>query len=234
MAACGYIRHRGYRVRLTLEPKPNEPRGDIYVSTVGTALGIISLLPEEDRKLVFVNPELLQHEAMAGLNAYHAMGLLIAAHKLAFVHLGGQTPLRYDQDHPLLGGNSCLKSTFYVMLALAQWLPATIMEFDCHPLRTEAGLDARELFVLHNLEMAGLLREKAREFLAHPSVDEILSPDDEYETGFGIEAVLIAEPGTFFEKVKRSPLDTVECSSYAPRAQELDRLVNLHLMGELK
>ena len=37
---------------------------------------------------------------------YHAISQLIAADKLAFLHLGGQTPLRYDQDHPFLGGKA--------------------------------------------------------------------------------------------------------------------------------
>ncbi|HOF89303.1 MAG TPA: TIM barrel protein, partial [Armatimonadota bacterium] len=62
--ATAYIRGKGYKIRISLEPKPNEPRGDIYVATVGHALGIINLLPDEDRALVGVNPELLQHEAM--------------------------------------------------------------------------------------------------------------------------------------------------------------------------
>ena len=43
-------------MKISLEPKPNEPRGDIYISTVGTAMGIIGMLPEEDRALVGVEP----------------------------------------------------------------------------------------------------------------------------------------------------------------------------------
>ena len=168
--ACGYLRKTGSKVRISLEPKPNEPRGDIYVATVGTALGIIGLLPEEDRALLGVNPELLQHESMAGLNSYHALGQLMAAGKLSFLHLGGQTPLRYDQDHPFVGGNSDMKQSFYIALAVAKHAPDCVLEFDCHPFRTEAGAEAREEFIMANLEAMGAMLDKAETFLGLPAV----------------------------------------------------------------
>ena len=37
-AVAGYIKDRGYSLRIGLEPKPNEPRGDIFLPTVGHAL----------------------------------------------------------------------------------------------------------------------------------------------------------------------------------------------------
>lgn len=228
--ACTYIRKRGSKLKISLEPKPNEPRGDIYVSTVGTALGIISMLPPEDRELVGVNPELLQHEGMAGLNAYHAVGQLVAADKLAFLHLGGQTPLRYDQDHPFLGGNSCLKSSFYIALAIAKHAPNCVLEFDCHPFRTEAGPDAREEFVLTNLEALGMMLAKAHAFLAIPEVQELLDGAD--SRGFGVSAQPDGDFDAFLREVRAPALSAdAIAESIAPRAQYLDRLVNLHLLG---
>lgn len=226
-----YIRKQGYNVKITLEPKPNEPRGDIYVSTVGTALGIISMLLAEDRELVMVNPELLQHEGMAGLNSYHAIGQLVAAGKLGFLHLGGQTPLRYDQDHPFLGGNSDLKQSFYIMLAVAKHAPDCVLEFDCHPFRTEANPDAREEFVMANLEGAGLMQQKAKSFLALPEAQELLAETE--GRGFGIPYCEQSQWDQFIAALDhRTPIDaSALAAELNPRAQTLDRLVNLHLMG---
>ncbi len=228
--ATAYIRGKGYTVRISLEPKPNEPRGDIYVATVGHALGIINLLSEADRALVGVNPELLQHEAMAGLNGYHAVGLLAAAGKLAFLHLGGQTPLRYDQDHPFLGGNSDLKQSFYIILGMLRHAPHTVCEFDCHPFRTEAGDDARAEFVMSNLEALGMMVAKAKSFLALPEAQELMAETD--ARGFGIPGDPATDPDGFKAALAAENLNAdAVAATLAPRAQQLDRLVNRHLLG---
>jgi xylose isomerase len=230
--ACVHIRKRGYKLKISIEPKPNEPRGDIFTATVGHALGVINMLPEPDRELVAINPEVLQHEGMAGLNCYHAIGLLLAAKKLAFLHLGGQTPLRYDQDHPFLGGNSCLKSSFYVVLAIAKHAPDCVLEFDCHPLRTEAGDEAREEFVLSNVEALGMMMEKAHAFLKRPEVKQILGEAD--SRGFGIPADPDKDIEAFLKQLQADAGKADQISaSLAPRAQALDRLVNMHLLGYL-
>jgi xylose isomerase len=41
---CDYAIDQGYDLRFALEPKPNEPRGDIYLATVGHALAFIATL----------------------------------------------------------------------------------------------------------------------------------------------------------------------------------------------
>src|SRR5205814_5159852 len=41
---CAYVADQGYPMRFALEPKRNEPRGDIYLPTVGHALHFISTL----------------------------------------------------------------------------------------------------------------------------------------------------------------------------------------------
>lgn len=48
----GYVLNHGYAVRFAIEPKPNEPRGDILLPTVGHALALIGKRPrcgEADR-----------------------------------------------------------------------------------------------------------------------------------------------------------------------------------------
>ena len=58
-----YAVEQGYDLRFAIEPKPNEPRGDIFLPTVGHALHFISTLDRPE--MVGVNPE-VAHETMAG------------------------------------------------------------------------------------------------------------------------------------------------------------------------
>jgi xylose isomerase len=44
-AVAGYIKSKDYGLRVALEPKPNEPRGDIFLPTVGHALALIASIP---------------------------------------------------------------------------------------------------------------------------------------------------------------------------------------------
>jgi xylose isomerase len=67
---AGYIKGQGYDLRIGLEPKPNEPRGDIFLPTVGHALALIAELENGD--VVGLNPE-TGHEQMANLNYTHAL-----------------------------------------------------------------------------------------------------------------------------------------------------------------
>jgi xylose isomerase len=67
---CEYVREQGYNLKFALEPKPNEPRGDMYLATVGHALAFINTLDHPD--MVGVNPE-VAHETMAGLNFLHGV-----------------------------------------------------------------------------------------------------------------------------------------------------------------
>ena len=39
-----YVREKGYSLKFALEPKPNEPRGDIFLPTIGHALAFINEL----------------------------------------------------------------------------------------------------------------------------------------------------------------------------------------------
>jgi len=67
---CEYSISQGYRYRFALEPKPNEPRGDIFLPTIGHALAFIYTLDHPD--LVGVNPE-VAHDTIAGLDFSHGV-----------------------------------------------------------------------------------------------------------------------------------------------------------------
>lgn len=159
-----HISRHGYAMRLSIEPKPNEPRGDLYLPTVGHALGFIATLAHPER--VGVVPE-LAHAAMAGLNPAHEVAHALAAGKLFGIHLNAQRPLRFDQD--LRFGAAGIKDSFFVVKALedARW--PGVRTFDARPYRTtdEQGIWD---FVRGCLRAYDILAEKVEEFGQDPEV----------------------------------------------------------------
>jgi xylose isomerase len=98
---------QGYGLRFALEPKPNEPRGDIYLPTVGHALAFISTL--EHHEMVGLNPE-VGHEQMSNLSFVHAIAQTLWHGKLFHIDLNGQHGPKFDQD--LVFGHGDLLSAF--------------------------------------------------------------------------------------------------------------------------
>src|SRR5690606_2632036 len=107
---CAYVKDRKYDIRFALEPKPNEPRGDILLPTIGHALGFISTL--EHPEMVGLNPE-VGHEQMAGLNFVHGIAQALWQGKLFHIDLNGQHGPKYDQD--LVFGHGDVKSAFFLV-----------------------------------------------------------------------------------------------------------------------
>ncbi len=107
---CDYVREQGYDIRFALEPKPNEPRGDILLPTIGHALAFIYTLAEPDR--VGLNPE-VGHEEMAGLNYAHGIAQAMWQDKLFHIDLNGQHGPRFDQDLRFGAGN--LRGAFWTV-----------------------------------------------------------------------------------------------------------------------
>src|SRR4051794_33830254 len=90
-----YSIDRGYGLRFAIEPKPNEPRGDILLPTIGHALAFINECEHAD--MIGINPE-TGHEQMASLNYTHGIAQALWAGKLFHIDLNGQKGPRYDQD----------------------------------------------------------------------------------------------------------------------------------------
>ena len=97
-------------MRFALEPKPNEPRGDILLPTIGHALAFIGEL--EHPEMVGLNPE-VGHEEMAGLNFAHGIAQALWHGKLFHVDLNGQHGPRFDQDLRFGAGN--LRGAFWTV-----------------------------------------------------------------------------------------------------------------------
>ena len=127
-------------VGATIEPKPNEPRGHMFLPTSGHAVGFI-FGHLKHPEFFGVNPELLQHESMALLNAVHTVGYLTSMKKLFFLHFGSQIKAQFDNDFPPLIGPEGLKETVQLFWALRKIGWKGVVEYDCHMLRTDGDPD---------------------------------------------------------------------------------------------
>ena len=151
---CEYIRAKRLvnYVGGSIEPKPNEPRGHMFLPTAGHAAGFICGRLRH-RDFWKVNPELLQHESMALMNGVLTVAYLVSIGKLPFLHFGSQIKAQFDNDFPPLVGPEGLKETVQVFWALQQMGWKGLVEFDCHMLRTEAvpgdRVECRRRFIGH-------------------------------------------------------------------------------------
>ncbi len=155
---CEYVLDQGYDLKLALEPKPNEPRGDIYLATVGAALAFINTLDHPD--MVGVNPE-VAHEQMSGLNFLHAVAQAWDAGKLFHIDLNDQAFGRYDQDFRF--GSVNLKSAFFLVKFLEDVGYTGSRHFDAHAYRTEDYNGVKD-FAKGCMRTYLILKEKAQRF----------------------------------------------------------------------
>lgn len=167
---AGYIKSQGYDMRIGLEPKPNEPRGNIFLPTVGHALAFIEKLEHGD--IVGVNPE-TGHEQMATLNYTHGLAQALWADKLFHIDLNGQHGPMYDQD--LVFGHGDLISAFFTVDLLENGFPSRpgaylgARHFDYKPSRTEHLTGVWDS-ASANMSMYLLLKQRALAFRADPEV----------------------------------------------------------------
>ncbi len=176
---CEYSTDQGYDLKFAMEPKPNEPRGDIYLATVGAMLAFIETLDRPE--MVGVNPE-VAHEHMAGLNFTHAVAQAWDAGKLFHIDLNDQNPGRYDQDFRFAAHNP--KAAFFLVKFLEDVGYDGSRHFDAHAYRTD-DVDGVKAFARGCMRNYLILKEKAARFredaeiqallaeIAEPSVDSL-------------------------------------------------------------
>ena len=169
-----YVLDKGYDIKFAIEPKPNEPRGDILLPTVGHAMAFITTL--ERPEMVGVNPE-VGHEQMAGLNFTAGIAQALDHGKLFHIDLNGQRGIKYDQD--MVFGHGDLYNAFSLVDLLENGGPnggeaySGPRHFDYKPSRTEdiTGVwDSAKA----NMRMYLLLKERAKAFRADPEVQEAI------------------------------------------------------------
>ena len=166
---CGYVIDRGYPMRFAIEPKPNEPRGDAFLPTVGHALAFIGALAHPE--MVGLNPE-VAHETMSGLSFYHAVAQTLWHGKLFHIDLNGQKIGRYDQD--LRFGSEGIKEAFFLVKLLEESGYDGPRHFDAHAYRVEDP-DGVWDFAAGCMRTYLILKEKAERFAEDDQVAAALA-----------------------------------------------------------
>ncbi|MFE9777901.1 xylose isomerase [Streptomyces sp. NPDC005775] len=218
-----YVVDQGYDLRFAIEPKPNEPRGDILLPTVGHALAFIERL--ERPEMYGVNPE-VGHEQMAGLNFAHGIAQALWAGKLFHIDLNGQSGIKYDQD--LRFGAGDLRQAFWLVDLLEDSDYAGPLHFDFKPVRTD-GIDGVWESAKNCMRNYLILKERALAFRADPAVKEALAASrlDELAqptAADGVKALL----------ADRSAYEDFDVDGAAQRSmafEALDQLAMEHLLG---
>jgi len=220
---CAYIRERGYDLRVALEPKPNEPRGDMFLPTVGHALAFIGELEWPD--MVGLNPE-FAHETMSGLNFTHAVAQALWHGKLFHIDLNAQRIGKYDQDFRF--GSEGVRDAFHLVRLLEDSGWDGMRHFDAHAYRTEDAEGVWD-FAAGCMRSYLILAEKARRFhedaeiqaALHDAKAELLH-EPTSPGGLGPDAVAA---------IRRGPYDLDGLALQGYRHERLDQLVTELLLG---
>jgi xylose isomerase len=205
----GSVRHG------SIEPKPNEPRGEMFLPTTGHALGLIAELA--DPSFWGVNPEILQHEGMTNLTAEVAVAMAANAKKLFFLHLGNQKPGQFDNDLPTLVGMDGVKEIVAVFWLLDRMGWQGHVEFDNHIPRTdtapgrENSTRIRMDFIRQNVENYRMIEKKARDIGADPDLAKLMAGMWDREPALAKllssgDSAAILKAGVDYDKVNGTPL----------------------------
>ncbi|MBV9950034.1 MAG: xylose isomerase [Myxococcales bacterium] len=219
---CEHNIAQGYGYKLALEPKPNEPRGDIYLPTIGHALAFIETLDHPE--MVGVNPE-VAHDTMAGLDFTHGVGQALDAGKLFHIDLNDQKPGRYDQDFHFGAVN--IKDNFFLVKLLedAKW--DGMRHFDAHAYRTEDEEGVWD-FARGCMRTYLILKEKAERWNADAEIQGILSE----LRGLGGDAFgAVKFSADAAKQIKEQPLDLAAIRGQGYSYERLDQLTIEILLG---
>ncbi len=215
-----FVTDNGYDIKFAIEPKPNEPRGDIFLPTIGHALAFINSLDKPD--LVGLNPE-VGHEQMAGLNFVHGIAQALWHKKLYHIDLNGQHGPKFDQD--LVFGHGDLKSAFFLVDLLERYKYDGPKHFDYKPARTESDKGVWES-ASANMRTYLALKERAAAFRADPRV--IAAMAESNIPGLS-EPTLSA--GETWRDLAKDSFDVEAAGTRGYGYEAIDQLALEHLMG---
>ncbi|MEP6659478.1 MAG: xylose isomerase [Acidimicrobiales bacterium] len=220
---CAYIRERGYDLVIAIEPKPNEPRGDMFLPTVGHALAFINELDHPE--MVGLNPE-FAHETMSGLNFTHAVAQTLWHGKLFHIDLNAQRIGKFDQDFRF--GSEGIRDAFYLVKLLEESEWTGSRHFDAHAYRTESAEGVWD-FARGCMRSYLILADKARRFSADRDIQDALAAakaEQLYEPtspeGMGSDALAA---------IKRGPYDIDGLAAQGYGHERLDQLVTELILG---
>ncbi len=215
-----FVIDKGYNIKFALEPKPNEPRGDIFLPTIGHALAFINSL--EHPELVGLNPE-VGHEQMAGLNFVHGIGQALYHKKLFHIDLNGQHGPKYDQD--LVFGHGDLKSAFFLVDLLERYNYDGPKHFDYKPMRTESD-EGVWASATANMRTYIILQERAKAFRNDPRTKAALEKS-------GVNELLqpTVANGESWQDLANENFDVEAAGQRGYHYEELDQLALEYLIG---
>lgn len=218
---CEYSIAQGYNYRFALEPKPNEPRGDIFLPTIGHALAFIYTLEHPD--MVGLNPE-VAHDTMAGLDFAHGVAQAIEAGKLFHLDLNAQKPGRYDQDHRF--GSEDIKQAFFLVKLLEDAKYEGMRHFDSHAYRTEDEEGVWD-FARGSMRTYLILKEKVAAFHADAEIKQLLAALDARGAQPGARISYLKDGQSI--KDEQFDLEAMRAKGYA--YERLDQLTVEILLG---
>ncbi|AHG92042.1 Xylose isomerase [Gemmatirosa kalamazoonensis] len=220
---CEYNIAQGYDYKFALEPKPNEPRGDIYLPTIGHALAFIETLDHPE--MVGLNPE-VAHDTMAGLDFTHGVAQALDAGKLFHIDLNDQKPGRYDQDFRF--GSVNVKDNFFLVKLLedAQW--NGMRHFDAHAYRTEDEQGVWD-FAAGCMRTYLILKEKAARWNADAEIQQLVRELKTRGDGAGNDGVKFSPERAKALKEQQLDLPAIRAQGYA--YERLDQLTIEVLLG---
>lgn len=217
-----HSKDQGYDIRFALEPKPNEPRGNLFLPTVGAMLGFIQTLRYPE--LMGVNPE-VAHEQMAGLNFPHAVAQALDAGKLFHIDLNDQIPGRFDQD--LRFGSANIKDNFFLVKLLVDHGYDGPKHFDAHAYRTE-DRDGVWDFAAGCMRNYMILKEKVERFNADAEIQGLLAESEADPDGL---AGLASYSAANVEALKSRQFDINAIGARGRRLERLDQLTIEIILG---
>jgi xylose isomerase len=215
-----YVLDNGYNIKFAIEPKPNEPRGDIFLPTIGHALAFINSLDHPE--LVGLNPE-VGHEQMAGLNFVHGIAQALWHKKLFHIDLNGQHGPKFDQD--LVFGHGDLKSAFFLVDLLERYEYSGPKHFDYKPARTESDKGVWESATA-NMRTYLMLKERVSAFRSDPRVIAAMK-----ESNIPGLAEPTFAPGETWRDLAQDSFDVEAAGKRGYHYEALDQLALEHLMG---
>jgi xylose isomerase len=221
---CEYVIDQGYNLKFALEPKPNEPRSDTYLPTVGHMLAFIYTLDHPD--MVGLNPE-VAHEVMANLNFMHGVAQALECGKLFHIDLNDQKSPRFDQD--LRFGSESIKNNFFLVKLLEEQGYTGPRHFDAHAYRTEDEQGVWD-FALGCMRTYNMFKEKAKRFAADAEIQGLLQELNGGDQSFN---GLLGQPYTpeLAVRLKNYDFNPDALASRGYRLEKLDQLTIELILG---
>jgi xylose isomerase len=149
------------KIRVAIEPKPNEPMDHAYIPTIGHAMALAQLTRAPRRVGGLIETA---HCILAGLDPADEMDFAMAFGKLWSIHLNDQNGMKFDQDKPF--GSVNLRVAFNQVRALERnryGSKGECVAFDVHSFRTTTIEHATDHLANSRRTFLRLV-EKARSF----------------------------------------------------------------------